>query len=564
MRYMEFIKKILASKGIIIIIFVASMVRLLGVGSVPYGFANDEVSYIMSGYEIAKTGGYDIAGNFLPLSVNLDSSLSPVPVYIIALFVKLLGLSSIVARLPFALMGVGIVAIVYFLVKELFHNRKIAFLSALVLSFSSWHIVVTRTVWDVIPAQFFYLLGLYIFLKKVKKGSVLWSLPFFMLGFFSYHGTKVFFAFFIVLLLFLFGKQLYRRKKEFLFFVSGIFLIFLSFALVLKTQSVTRQEEIIFTNGSIQSDLKKTIEFDRAKSSAPHKLILLETNKITYYLQKMATNYLGAFSSQHLFTTGDIHPQVAYGIFFKGVLYLLDIPFIILGFAYLLEKSRLLTGSNKENSENGGISYKRGAILIIGGLLVSPLPSTVAAGYSYFIRSFMMAPFLSILIGIGLLIFYEFTRGRQIYKLLLRIFVIVFYGFFITRFFYQYNYQLNSYGSEYWNGSSRKLSEYIMQNESRFDKIIIANAEDKVILQFALVSKADPYGLQKAWKKNWPVKLGKVTFTNSCYRDDELGNVMTSRVFYAVPAGCHEKLLPQTTIADSLEPLRIIWKIYEN
>ena len=248
---MEFIKKILGNKGIILIIFLASAVRLLGIGSVPYGFANDEVSYIMSGYEIAKTGGYDIAGNFLPLSVNLDSSLSPVPVYIIALFVKLLGLSSIVARLPFALMGVGIVAIVYFLVKELFHNRKIAFLSALVLSFSSWHIVVTRTVWDVIPAQFFYLLGLYIFLKKVKKGSVLWSLPFFMLGFFSYHGTKVFFAFFIVLLLFLFGKQLYRRKKEFLFFVSGIFLIFLSFALVLKTQSVTRQEEIIFTNGSI-------------------------------------------------------------------------------------------------------------------------------------------------------------------------------------------------------------------------------------------------------------------------------------------------------------------------
>jgi len=561
---MEFIKKILGNKGIILIIFLASVVRLWGIGSVPYGFANDEVSYIMSGYEIAKTGGFDIAGNFLPLSVNLDSSLSPVPVYIISLFMAVFGLNPITARLPFALMGIGIVILVYLLAKELFKSKGIAFASALVLSLSQWHIIVTRTVWDVIPAQLFYLLGLLVFLKKIKKGSILWSLPFFLLGFYSYHGTKVFFAFFVILLLLLFGKQLYRRKKEFIFFVSGIFLIFLSFILVLKTQSVTRQEEIIFANRSIQSDLKKTIEFERGKSSAPSKLASFESNKITYYLQRMTTNYLGAFSSQHLFTTGDIHPQVGYGIFFKGVLYLLDIPFIILGIIYFIEKAGFITGSNKENSENGSISYKRGAMLVIGGLLVSPLPSTVAAGYSYFIRSFMMVPFLSILIGTGLFIFYKLTKGRQFYKLILRVLVIVFYGFFMTRFFYQYYYQLNSYGSEYWNGSSRKLSEYIMQNEHRFDKIIVANVEDKVILQYALESQAGPRELQQAWKKNWPVKLGKVTFANSCYEDKEVSSILVPRTLYIVPGSCHEKLVPQRSISDSMEPLRIIWKFYEN
>lgn len=560
---MEFIKKISNAKGLVIVILVASLIRLWGIGSVPYGFANDEVSYIISGYEIAKTGGYDIAGNFLPLSINLDSSLSPVPVYIIALFVKLFDISPLVARLPFALMGIGIIITVYFLSKELFKSHGIALFSALALSLSQWHILVTRTVWDVIPAQFFYLLGLLIFLRKIKKGNILWSLPFFLLGFFSYHGTKVFFTFFIVLLLLVFGKQILRRKKEALLFILGLIVIFVSFAIVLKTQSVTRQEEIIFTNGSVRSEMKKEIEFERGKSSAPRSLATFESNKITFFIQKMATDYLGAFSTQHLLTTGDIHPLVGYGVFFKGVLYLLDIPFLILGLVYIAEKARFLIERNEEKSAVGDVAFRQSAAVIIGGLLIAPLPSTVAAGYSYFIRSFMMAPFLSIIIGAGLFIFYKLTRGTEWYKLLLRISVVALYIFFVTRFFYQYYYQLNSFGSEYWNGSSRMLSEHIVKNQSRFDKIIVANVEDKVILQYALVSKTDPYELQKAWKKNWPVNLGKVTFANSCFNEKELPTILTKGTMYVIPGSCDIKSIPKTTISDSMEPLRTIWKIYE-
>lgn len=561
---MVFIKKIISNKGLILVISIACVVRLLGIGSVPYGIANDEVSYIISGYEIASTGGYDISGKFLPLSVNLDSSLSPVPVYIISLFTKIFGLNYATARLPFALMGIGIVFLVYLIAKEILGSKSIGIASALVLSLSQWHILVTRTVWDVVPAQFFYLLGLLLFVKKVRKGNVLWSLPFFLLGFFSYHGTKVFFAFFVILLLSLFWKQMYIRKKESILFILGIFAIFLSFALVLKTQSVTRQEEIIFTNKNVQDDAKKTIEFERGKSSAPHRLALIESNKMTYYIQKMTANYLGAFSSQHLFTTGDIHPLVGYGTFFKGVLYLLDIPFIILGIIYFIEKAGFITGKQKEGSHSEGISFRKGVLLVIGCLLISPLPSTVAAGNSYLIRSFMIAPFLSILVGTGLSIFYKLTNGIQIYKLGLRILVILFYIFFVTRFLYQYYYQLNSYGKEYWNGSSKMLSEYIIKNQSRFDNIIVANVEDKVILQYALASRADPYELQRAWKKNWPLRLGRVIFKNSCYMDSELFSLLPPHTLYIVPGSCHEKLVSNGSISDSLEPLRTIWKFYEN
>lgn len=559
---MEFIKKI-KNKGLILIILLASLVRLVGLGSVPYGFANDEVSYILSGYEIAQTGGYDIAGKFLPLSVNLDSSLSPVPVYIISAFVKLLGLSAFVARLPFSLMGIGIVIVLYFICKELFKNEGIALASALILALSPWHILVTRSVWDVIPAQFFYLLGFLIYLKTVKKGGFLWSIPFFLLGFFSYHGTKVFFVFFILLIIAVFRKELLKRKKEAVLFFGGLFLIFTLFALVLKTQSVTRQQEIIFTNEAVTKEAKTTIDFNRAKSSAPWKMREFVDNKVTFLMQKITFDYLGAFSTQHLFTIGDIHPLVGYGVFFKGVLYLIDLPFLLIGLIFLIEKAGFFTKTQKETTDNS-VDYKKSFIIVMVSLLISPFPSMVVEGFSYLIRSFMMAPFIAIIIGTGLYTTWNLFEKRKILRYLLRMLLVLLYILFISKFFYQYYYQLNTYGSEYWNQSSRELSEYILNNRNKFDHIIVANAEDKVILQHAMVSHADSKEIQNAWKKDWPVKVGNVIFENSCYKDSQLKDKIKPRTLYIVPGSCHPLLSPARVIADPMEPLRIVWKLYEN
>src|SRR6185312_9145899 len=110
---------------LILIIVFALALRVWQLNTLPFGVENDEVSYIYSAYTVWQTGGHDIAGKFLPLSINLDSSLSPVPVYITAPFVGLFGLSPLTGRLPFALAGVGSVILVYFLAKVLFKNEYI-------------------------------------------------------------------------------------------------------------------------------------------------------------------------------------------------------------------------------------------------------------------------------------------------------------------------------------------------------------------------------------------------------------------------------------------------------
>ena len=142
-QYMRFIRN---NSFLMVVIFLACILRLWSLGSVPYGFANDEVSYIISGYTIANSGGFDIANRLLPLSVNLDSSLSPVPVYIISLF-SLFGFSPFISRLPFALLGIGTVALVYLITLSIFKNKTIALLSSLSLAISPWHLFVTRGVY---------------------------------------------------------------------------------------------------------------------------------------------------------------------------------------------------------------------------------------------------------------------------------------------------------------------------------------------------------------------------------------------------------------------------------
>ena len=177
------------------IIILASVLRFINLGQVPYGLSNDESSYIYSAYSLWKTGE-GIDGTFLPLSFNTDSSNSPVPVYLSAPFVGLLGVSAEAGRLPYILLGIGSIYLVYLLVKLLFDNEVIALLSAAVLSISPWHLHVTRTAYDTVFAMFFLLFGTYLFVRGLKKGSILWSLIPFFLAFYSYHATSLFLFFF--------------------------------------------------------------------------------------------------------------------------------------------------------------------------------------------------------------------------------------------------------------------------------------------------------------------------------------------------------------------------------
>ena len=158
--------------GLILIIFLAAFLRLWQLGNVPYGTPHDEASYIYNAYSIWHTGK-DIEGRFLPLSFNAHSSQSPVEVYITAPFVGILGLSLFSARLPVAMIGMGSVILLFLLTDLLFRSKRIALVSALLLAISPWALQLGRGLWDADFALFFYLLGIYTFIKYLTFESII-------------------------------------------------------------------------------------------------------------------------------------------------------------------------------------------------------------------------------------------------------------------------------------------------------------------------------------------------------------------------------------------------------
>ncbi|KKQ37888.1 MAG: hypothetical protein US55_C0020G0003 [Candidatus Levybacteria bacterium GW2011_GWC2_37_7] len=527
-----------------LIVLIGIFLRFWQLGSIPSGSTNDEVAYIYNAYSIAITSK-DIAGNFLPISFNLFNSFSPVAVYIMSPFVGILGLSLFTARLPFALIGIAEIFLIFLIAKKITNNYYIALSAAFVLSVSPWHLQFSRVSYDGILALFFYLLGIYVFLKKKDRGNINWSLPAFLLGFYSYHGTKIFMLLFIPALLLIFRNQIMGRKKEVFIFITGIILIILSFFYVVYSQNVNRQNVLLVKNISTISSVVNT---ERAYNSAQPVLRNILSNKVLTFLRIMRENYLEAFSPQFLFLYGETGDnEEIFGIGHRGVMYIIELPLLLFGIVYILRIKKLRN-------------------FLILGLLIAPIPSVITVDKSYGMRSIMMLPFLSIIAGCGIYeICIKFREMKKTYSVVFISAFVLLYAFLILEYLYQYHYRYGIYGAEAWLRSSRDVSEYIAQEKDKYKQVYIAN-EGGLLMQYALFNREDPYSVQAAYKSKI---LKNIYFIGNCI---DTGNkpfdpkiYLPPSTLYVIP-DCYKEVAvePIKSIIQVGEPLHAVWKIYKN
>ncbi|OGH38450.1 MAG: hypothetical protein A2905_01425 [Candidatus Levybacteria bacterium RIFCSPLOWO2_01_FULL_36_10] len=531
------------------IIILASFLRLWELGSVPSGITNDEAGLIYSTYSISKTG-HDVAGEFLPLSINLDNSFSPVSIYLTAPFIRVLGLSPTSGRLPFAVAGILSIVLVYVITKRLFNNDYIALLSAFVMSVSPWHLQITRIAYETPVAVFFFLLGIFIFLKNAEKGNINWSVLPFLFGFYTYHATKIFYLALIPILIFVYKDRLLRRKKELILFILLNIFILISFIFISSKQNVSRQSVLLWSEPKKASDM---VNWERDKNTAPFFVREIFNNKPLYYLRVIRENYLEVFSTQFLFLYGETEGLGGiYGIFYRGVMYILELPLLIVGLYFLWRE--------KNN---------RVKLLLFSLLLISPLSSALVIDKSYVMRSAMLIPVLSIIVGYGIYSFYLLLKNNN--KLPAKVILIAFvsvYAFLILEYVYQYHFRYSIYGAESWFRSSKDMVTYMQKNGKSYDNIYIAQPGIMFIFQYGIYNKLEPDKIRKLWSDPWPKKYGKLTLLESCFGDIDKTEFDPSQflprsTLYIVPDFCHKKFFPTSTINEVGEPLRPIWKIYE-
>jgi 4-amino-4-deoxy-L-arabinose transferase-like glycosyltransferase len=536
---------IIKNKWIILILLLASVLRFWDLGKVPEGISNDEAGYGMSALSIWKTGR-SLDGKFLPLSFTLDNSFAPVQIYLGAPFVGILGLSSFSMRLPFAILSVISIYLLYRIVFLLTNNVFASLAAAFVLSISPWHLQMNRVSYDG-PISFSFLWATNIFLKKVKKGSILWSLPIWAIAWYSYHATKPFFIVYILLLLILFFKELYVRRKELLLFSFGIILIIVSFIPVVRTQNVTRQNILLWND---KERAIQFVEFQRNHSIGPEILKSVFTNKILYYVRTFREQYLEGLSPQYLFLYGEVGGlNNLYGTGFRGMMYIIELPLLLFGIWNILRY-----GKDK---------FKW---FVFVALCTAPLGSAISIDRSYGLRSIMMLPFLCIIVGFGIdYVVQKLINKHSVFsKLFICVFVILYFYFFVS-YLYQYYFQYPVYAAEHWFQSTKDLSLYLESRKSEYKNVYVVDAGPMSVLQYGLYNHIDLSLVKNAWNSSWPKKIGTITFLEKCMDTPYLNenNEKLSHTLVILRESCTTLATPSSAIKNKSEPSQTIWKIYE-
>src|SRR5260221_8356949 len=141
-------KNLFVSKNIWIfltlILFLAAVLRLWQLGSIPPSPDWDEAALGYDAYSILHTGR-DEYGKFLPVVLRSFDDYKPAfYAYAVIPSEILFGVNTFAVRLPSAIFGILTVLTTFFLVKELFRKNSLALLSSFLMAISPWSIQFSR------------------------------------------------------------------------------------------------------------------------------------------------------------------------------------------------------------------------------------------------------------------------------------------------------------------------------------------------------------------------------------------------------------------------------------
>lgn len=174
---------------------VASVAFLWRLDQAPVYLSPDEAIIAVDAHSIATTGR-DVTGRWFPLYFQIQMPgedrqgwFMPAIMYLSAFIQKLMPLSERVARLPSVVVGVADVLLLYGVGRRIFKSESLAILASVFLLITPAHFLLSRYALDYLyPLPFIlgWLLCLLGFLESRRASSLLASVLFLGLGFYTY------------------------------------------------------------------------------------------------------------------------------------------------------------------------------------------------------------------------------------------------------------------------------------------------------------------------------------------------------------------------------------------
>jgi len=456
-----------------IIFAIAAILRLWNLASIPPHLTPDEASIGYNAYSILKTGR-DEYGTLFPIIFKSFGDHKPgLYIYATVPSVAVFGLTEFAVRFPSVLAGLSAIYLLYLVVNELFANKKLGTISAIILAFSPWHIYFSRGAWEANLALTLTLAGIYFFLKSLKQEKhLIFSAIFFALTLVTYQGAKISSLIVLVILFLLHLKELAKLNRSIFFTSLAIGLVISSSAIMAFFQEKTGRLEVfnIFFYPRSKEYLETFLKEGNEK-----------VGTLTYYLyhseplnfiRGILGRWFNHFSGRFLFFEGD-YSNLRHSSPYQGVMLYTDVIFLILGLASVFREK-----------------ISKPVAFVLLWLVFSPLPSALSRDQVHAIRSLNMVVPLVILVSLGV---YKVVNSKKLYsKLLLPIGVISFIYFAESYFM-----QLPHLRSQYWYYGHKQVVRKIAQNQSTYNQIIFQQSFDQPYIFFLFFQKYDPRRYQK-------------------------------------------------------------------
>lgn len=363
--------KVISAKYLLILICVLFLfTRFYKINEIPLAVYWDEASIGYNAYSLL-TSGKDEWGESFPLHFRAFGEFKlPVYIYSTLFSVAIFGLDAFAVRFPAVFFSLGIIILTYLLAKKVSNNKTIALLSSFLISISPWFFIFSRTGYEATAGLMFYLMGIYLFIYFEKsRWLIIFSFLSFILSAYSYNSFRILIPLTIVLLVFLYLKDLKKIIIPLLFSL-----------IIIGISAIPIYRNYALDNGSVRL---KTI------AAEPADYIL---------------NYFAHFNPIFLFVSGDTNlrsQQAGFGQFFFPQLLL-----FISGLIYIAR------------------NIKNKALLILL-LLIAPIPAALTRESPHALRSLSFVPFFSIISAIGSIYFKR-------YVVIVLIFLGFFVNYFIN------------------------------------------------------------------------------------------------------------------------------------
>lgn len=470
---------------LILILILASFLRIPLLGQLPVGITIDEAAQGYSAYSILKTGK-DEWGDFLPLNPRgFGDYKPPVFMYLLVPSIAVFGLNEFAVRIPSAIAGILTVFVIFFLVRDLFKNelaisgKNLGLLASFFMAVAPWHIYYSRLGWESNTGLLFFCLGIWLFIVSLtRKNLLMLSILFFGLSTLSYHSFKVISPLMFIALWLIYKNSLKFDKKS-LFsagVVGSIFITTLAYGFIFSGASRRVEDQSLFKEENLMQ-----LRENQFNDKFPLPLSRVFNNKYLFTISKVTDNYIAYYSFPFLFGPHRSDGSVL-NFPTQGLLYIWQLPLILVGIFYLIR--------------NFGKSSK----VIFAWILIAPIPAAIAQDYMHAGRAQAIFPALTILSIVGLIFIFGMIKNKfkRISLIFAGLTVALSLILRIDKYlFHTFNNPHGGLVSGY-----KDIIDYTQKNKDEYDKIIFtkSNSEPQAFIAFYTVW--DPQDFQNA-SKNW-------------------------------------------------------------